>query len=69
MQRHHRKSPVQVTPYLIEAVRQASLSELQSEIACRLGVGVTTVSRIQRRFNFPHFDRQTGRVFARKKVG
>ena len=57
------KPPVTITPYLIEAVRQASQRETKAEIAIRLGVAQATVSRIQRRHGIPHFDRSSGQRF------
>ena len=64
MRRPSRKSAVAITPYLIEAIRQASLSETQAEIATRLGLAQATVSRVQRREGIPHFDRSSGQRFA-----
>ena len=62
-----RKPPVAVTPYLIEAIRQASLYETQAEIATRLGVAQATVSRVQRRHGIPHFDRSSGQRFVMER--
>jgi hypothetical protein len=67
MRARSRKPPVAVTPYLIEAIRQASLSETQAEIATRLRVAQATVSRIQRREGIPHFDRSSGQRFATER--
>ena len=63
MRARFRKPPVSVTPYLIEAIRQASLSETKAEIATRLGVAQATVSRIQRREGIAHFNRSSGQRF------
>ena len=67
MRRPSRKPPVAVTPYLIEAIRQASLSETQAEIATRLRVAQATVSRVQRRHGIPHFDRSSGQRFVMER--
>lgn len=62
-----RKPAIAVTPYLIEAIRQASLSETQAEIATRLRIAQATVSRIQRREGIPHFDRSSGQRFVMER--
>jgi DNA-binding MurR/RpiR family transcriptional regulator len=60
-----RKSPREVTPFLIEQIGQLSRDLFQDEIAARLGCSMATVSRVQRRNGFPHFTRAHRRARVR----
>jgi hypothetical protein len=62
-----RRSPAEVTPYLIDIIRSMSPTSLQSEIARATNLSPATVGKVQRREGIAHPNRTTGRALSMAK--